>query len=208
MAAGSIVLASGKSSRQVKRSYRRSKRPNKQLATVGTVKRLISSNVDRFRQDSLIVSSQNMTTTTTITSAYSFSANTVLDELQFYVRITNPTLGCIVRILFFQWKDTTTPVEADILSATGDPLSPIGNSSDSQRNCGGKMHMLSDIMLPVNTNTYNTRSFKLKYYKKKLLPIKYDGAEVKNRVYIAYLSDTAVTPPVLSVFRSVIAHNN
>lgn len=111
-------------------------------------------------------------------------------------------------MIFFQWKDTTTPVIADVLAYTTDPLSALGRSSDARRNGGGKLHMLKDMLIAMNTSDKNVRCGLIKFYKKKLLDVQYDGSEYKNRLYICYLSDTAVTPPVLTLNESYLYHEN
>lgn len=184
-------------------------KPNKKMATVGTVKRLINRNVDKERADSQIITAQNVTTTAVITTLWNPGNEVILDNLELYFKLTNPTLLTVTRIVIFQWKDTTTPVEADLLRYTGDPLSSFGATiSDTSRTCGGKLHILSDFVMPMDITYHTCRSFRVKYYKKRLLDIKSDGNETKNVIYIMYLSDTAVTPPVLTVRRSVVYHPN
>lgn len=177
---------------------------NKKLATIGTVKRLISSQVDRQRHDAQTIVAQNVTTTAQIYNMMSIlSANASLNSFKAKVFITNPTLNVAVRLLVFQWKDTTTPVIADLLDYTTDPLSPIGLAGDSQYTCGGKIHILTDMLIPMNTTDKNVKAFTLTYYKKRLLDIKSDNNEIRNLLFFCFLSNTAVTPPVITVTRTM-----
>lgn len=185
--------------------------PNKKLATIGTVKRLINHNVDKSRSDQGLIVSQNVTTTAVITAVISTSyQEAILDSFECRGSITNPTLNSVVRIILFQWKDTTVPVIADILQATAGPLvlSSIGRGGNDY-SCGGKMHLLWDSLSHMNTSTYSVKSFTKKVYKKRLLVIKGESAtEIKNMMYICYLSDTAATPPVLNLTTSLVFHTN
>lgn len=181
--------------------------PNKKLATVGTVKRLINFNVDKVRLDTAVYSAQTISTAVVITQLSPASITDLLsmDDYQCRYKITNPTLNVFIRIIFFQWKDTTTPVTSDVLS-TSDPLSPIGRSSDTKRTCGGKIHVLRDMLIHMNTTDKNVKSGFIKFYKKKLLDLTYDGSEIKNKLYVLLLSDAAATPPVITMTDSQVYH--
>lgn len=193
-----------------KRFRRRPKTvPNKKLATVGTVKRLINRNVNKQRSDAVSVNAANVTDTGTITAIdYNVSDDYIYDSMFMRIFINNGTLAnVLVRIIVFQWKDTTTPVIGDLLS-TANPLAPLGNPGDTSRTCGGKLHLLSDILTTMNVTDDNNRLFTLKYYKKRLLPLDSDTAESKNRVYVAYISNAAATYPVMTLYRSQVYHQN
>lgn len=187
----------------------RSKRPDKKLATIATVKRLINYNVDKWRVDSQVINAVDITSTATVTHLSNIGDDDyALDHFEFRGLITNATLTCLARLIFFQWKDDSAPVVADLLSFTTSPLSPIGISSDVGYTCAGRMHLLADMLIPLNTNTKNVYSFTKKFYKKKLLDIKSDTTDTRNKIYVCFLSNTAVTAPVLTLTRSIIYHKN
>lgn len=190
------------------RRYRKNQ-PNKKLATVGTVKRLINYNVNKLRSDSQVVTSTNIVDSATITNIGNIGDyDYVLDHFELRGWIKNDTLTCLARLIFFQWKDTAAPTVADVLSFTTSALSPIGASSDPGYTCSNRMHLLADMLIPLNTNTKNVYSFTKKFYKKKLLDFKSDTSDTKNKIYLLHIGTASATYPVLNITRSVIYHDN
>lgn len=176
----------------------------KNVATKTYVKKQIIRNAIKGRIDVNSVIAQNVTTTAGIIKLYDPVTDTMLDDMQLYCKIVNPTLNVAVRILIFQWKDTTVPVVADLLSLTTTPISPIGyNPGDELRTCGGKLHMLTDKLFTLDIVNMPIKAWVYKYYKSRLLDIKSDGTEFLNVPYILYMSDTAFTPPILTVNSSI-----
>lgn len=182
------------------------------IATVATVKRIVNRNVDKLRQDFQLIAAQNVTTTAVLTpntlGGGAGTSDQIYDSFQLRYKITNPTLNACIRVIVFQWKDTTTPVVADLLSFTTDPLSELGRANDPKHNCGGKLHLLMDRTIAMWASTDNIRTGSMSFYGKKLLNQESDGVEQKNIIYIMYLSDAAATPPVLTMTTSLVYHGN
>lgn len=186
----------------------RKKPANKKLATVGTVKRLINHNVDQVYSTAQAIAAVNMTSTATITQlGNNVNVDIVNKFLKIRAYITNPTLNVNCRMIFFQWKDTTVPVVADVLRYTTDVNSTLGAGNDGEA-CGGKMHLLRDYHFVLDPVWQTNKALDVTFYEKKILDYKSDGTETKNYFYILFISNTAATPPVLSLDTLHKYHSN
>jgi len=141
MAMGKVYLAS-----KAKRTVRRPKSaPNRKLATVGVVKRLINRNIDKVGAISQAISAANVTTTAGIQALNpAGTTDCIYDSFDIRLVLKNPTLNVAVRLLFFQWKDTSTPTVADVLTVAN----PFGHFDDGD--CIKRLKVLSDKTYSMN----------------------------------------------------------
>lgn len=173
-------------------------RKGRKLATVKQVKALISRSVDKVWVANTIAGGAIPIAglvTALSTGASGFGQNEQIHSYNIRFRITNVTnVNNTVRVIIFQWKDSTTPVLTDVLE------SAIPNQVYQDNLRSGMVHMLSDSTHQFNLYDKSALSFNKTFYKKKLLPVKTDGTDYWNYLWMLTVSLVDTNTTLSSVY--------
>lgn len=174
----------------------KAKPKGRELATVKQVKRMIVSNVDN------IDTFRNMPSLACgiAGNIYQVSTNSITNarykQLEYGLRFNLPTGSAdeVVRFILFQWKEPVLPVVSDVLGV----ISTIPTSMYEPNMCGGRLHVLNDMLFSLVNTSSNVKATKKLFTRKKFIKLQRDSNTTysKGAVYALFISTGANTTAI------------
>lgn len=164
------------------------KKANKKLATVGAVKKMINNRIDK----TIVCATTAGGASTTAGTMYQLSTLTVDSKFfDFHTRVNllNSTGPAVMRLIIFQWNETSNPVNTDVLTSA-----VYNDQYDNVTDYSRFVHILADRTYDMTLYDNQIKTAIFNFSGKKLRKVGINNVGYTNNIWcLAISSGTSVT---------------